>query len=421
MSLIDQLSRKHPNRRIYTNIIGMNYPGVLTINSTPQKPFDWRDLPDGSIVFYDEAHEHPAFSAKDLLPAARTDAEKKRKEQILDIGHSLTLHGHFGFDIYLITQNPKLLNEHVRASCSVHYVMRRLWGLDVAMIYEFAEVQTYFANATRKQALSVKRFRYPKNLYKYYKSANIHNIQKRVPLLYMAFFAIPILIFALAFSKASETGFFGLFPKDEVQQKQPIEEVQYVMLDAKDGQTPEQVLAEYKENFNPDIECRKAINLDLPVCINWFDDLTKNNQSVEYMTANGNTPTSYNVNKPYEIDDITYNYQVQQAPQLSGCAIVDKRCTCFTQQATRLNISQSDCKRFMSGDKPFNPFLQANQNQGFSYATNNHQGNSPLSSEQNTSQISIDDYAKFQEYKRITEEYQRSQPQQHGEINHGFG
>ncbi|MDH0969147.1 zonular occludens toxin domain-containing protein [Acinetobacter johnsonii] len=58
MSLIDQLSRKHPNRRIYTNIIGMNYPGVLTINSTPEKPFDWRDLPDGSIVFFDEAHEH---------------------------------------------------------------------------------------------------------------------------------------------------------------------------------------------------------------------------------------------------------------------------------------------------------------------------------------------------------------------------
>ena len=55
MSLIDQLSRKHPNRRIYTNIIGMNYPGVLTINSTPEKPFDWRDLPDGSIVFFDEA------------------------------------------------------------------------------------------------------------------------------------------------------------------------------------------------------------------------------------------------------------------------------------------------------------------------------------------------------------------------------
>ena len=108
MSLIDQLSRKHPNRRIYTNIIGMNYPGVLTINSTPEKPFDWRDLPDGSIIFFDEAHEHPAFSAQDLLGTARTDAEKKRKSEILDIGDSLTLHGHFGFDIYLITQNPKL-------------------------------------------------------------------------------------------------------------------------------------------------------------------------------------------------------------------------------------------------------------------------------------------------------------------------
>ena len=83
------------------------------------------------------------------------------------------------------------------------------------MIYEFPEVQTYFANATRKQALSVKRFRYPKNLYKYYVSSNVHNIQKRVPLLYMSFFAIPVLIFAMGYSKASDTGFFGLFEKDK--------------------------------------------------------------------------------------------------------------------------------------------------------------------------------------------------------------
>ena len=368
MSLIDQLSRKHPNRRIYTNIIGMNYPGVLTINSTPEKPFDWRDLPDGSIIFFDEAHEHPAFSAQDLLGTARTDAEKKRKAEILDIGDSLTLHGHFGFDIYLITQNPKLLREQVRAACSVHYVMRRLWGLDVAMIYEFAEVQTYFANATRKQALSVKRFRYPKNLYKYYVSSNVHNIQKRVPLLYMAFFAIPIAIFALGFSKASETGFFGLFPKDEVVQEKPIEQPEYVMLDAKQGQTPEQVLNEYKQNFNPDIECRKAMNLDMPECISWFDQLTKQQSSV---LPDGQVfqAVVYDPNKPY---DFEYKPQIQPQdfPRMSGVMTLSNgRLMAIDQQGNYMsNVSQEDCRKWLSGYRPFNYAKAPQQQNQYAYS-----------------------------------------------------
>lgn len=368
MSLIDQLSRKHPNRRIYTNIIGMNYPGVLTINSTPEKPFDWRDLPDGSIIFFDEAHEHPAFSAQDLLGTARTDAEKKRKAEILDIGDSLTLHGHFGFDIYLITQNPKLLREQVRAACSVHYVMRRLWGLDVAMIYEFAEVQTYFANATRKQALSVKRFRYPKNLYKYYVSSNVHNIQKRVPLLYMAFFAIPIAIFALGFSKASETGFFGLFPKDEVVQEKQIEQPEYVMLDAKQGQTPEQVLAEYKENFNPDIECRKAMNLDMPECVSWFDQLTKQQSSV---LPDGQVfqAVVYDPDKPY---DFEYKPQIQPQdfPRMSGVMTLSNgRLMAIDQQGNYMsNVSQEDCRKWLSGYRPFNYAKAPQQQNQYAYS-----------------------------------------------------
>lgn len=417
MSLIDKLSKKYPNRRIYTNIIGMNYPGVLNINTTPDKPFDWRDLPDGSIVFYDEAHEHPAFSSKDLLPPARTDAEKKRKEQILDIGYSLTLHGHFGFDIYLITQNPKLLNEHVRASCSVHYVMRRLWGLDVAMIYEFAEVQTYFANATRKQALSVKRFRYPKNLYKYYVSSNVHNIQKRVPMLYMLFFSIPILIFALGYSKASETGFFGLFKKNE--SKQHTEQPEYEVISVSDTtKTEQELLLQSKENFNPDIECRKGSNVELPQCVQWFNNLTEKRLSIKDEPTTGQY-IIYNANKPYELDYNQFQYQATDIPQFIGCVKWDGKYYAYTQQGTRLKVPQADCKKYMNGDRPFNPMKQTTQ--GNYNASYNNQGYSAIPSEQNSSQISIDDYAKFQEYQRLKQEYQRSQPQQQNEIAHGFG
>lgn len=358
MSLIDQLSRKHPNRRIYTNIIGMNYPGVLTINSTPQKPFDWRDLPDGSIVFFDEAHEHPAFSAQDLLGTARTDAEKKRKAEILDIGDSLTLHGHFGFDIYLITQNPKLLREQVRAACSVHYVMRRLWGLDVAMIYEFAEVQTYFANATRKQALSVKRFRYPKNLYKYYVSSNVHNIQKRVPLLYMSFFAIPVLIFAMGYSKASDTGFFGLFEKDK--QAQQIEKVPTDL--------PQAQIATYTPEQQKEIDTKRAEFMGLTY-EQYMDLQNPQPQDAKNLAANQNSidqiVNTYNANNPFD-------YSYMQAPPVtayqvfSGCM----NGVAYDTQGTILHDAPKDlCKRVMKGDRPFNPYKQPEQAVNYEFAS----------------------------------------------------
>ena len=358
MSLIDQLSRKHPNRRIYTNIIGMNYPGVLTINSTPEKPFDWRDLPDGSIIFFDEAHEHPAFSAQDLLGTARTDAEKKRKAEILDIGDSLTLHGHFGFDIYLITQNPKLLREQVRAACSVHYVMRRLWGLDVAMIYEFAEVQTYFANATRKQALSVKRFRYPKNLYKYYVSSNVHNIQKRVPLLYMSFFAIPVLIFAMGYSKASDTGFFGLFEKDK--QAQQIEKVPTDL--------PQAEIVSYTPEQQKEIDTKRAEFMGLTY-EQYMDLQNPQAQDEKNLAFNQNSidqiVNTYNANNPFD-------YSYMQAPPVtayqvfSGCM----NGVAYDTQGTILHDAPKDlCKRVMKGDRPFNPYKQPEQAVNYEYAS----------------------------------------------------
>ena len=66
VEIIENEVRKNPNRMIFTNIIGLNIQGVLPITSSANKPFDWRDLPDGSLIIYDEAHEHPAFSKYDL-------------------------------------------------------------------------------------------------------------------------------------------------------------------------------------------------------------------------------------------------------------------------------------------------------------------------------------------------------------------
>ena len=90
MQIIDKVSKKEPYRRIYTNIIGCNYPGVISIQSTLEKPFDWRDLPNGAILIYDECHEHPAFSKEDLLKTFEIDDSEYLK-RVSEINSDLAL------------------------------------------------------------------------------------------------------------------------------------------------------------------------------------------------------------------------------------------------------------------------------------------------------------------------------------------
>ena len=41
-------------REVYTNIIGLKITGVRNIESTPNDPFDWRDLPPESVLVYED-------------------------------------------------------------------------------------------------------------------------------------------------------------------------------------------------------------------------------------------------------------------------------------------------------------------------------------------------------------------------------
>jgi len=201
---------KHLNqgRVVYTNIVGINIPGVITFTSQMQNPHDWRDLPNDSVVIYDEAHEHPAFADRNLIQ------DKQKMSQVRDIGISLTLHGHFGFDIYMITQNPRLLCAEVLASVGTHYIMRRKFGYDMATIFEYAEAKTTFSKHTAADALNRTFWRYPKHLYKFYISSEVHNVKKTFPLKYLAFALLPLFLFGYGYNNAKETGFMGLF-KDE--------------------------------------------------------------------------------------------------------------------------------------------------------------------------------------------------------------
>ncbi|MEX5366041.1 zonular occludens toxin domain-containing protein [Acinetobacter haemolyticus] len=411
--LIDKFTKKYPNRHIVTNIIGINYPGVISINSTLHKPVDWRDYPNGTIFIFDEAHEHPAFSADDLMKDMHVDtrdldsimmkisngifdenvlyyidnyfsfnqideeqieqikntiknqkrlpidfkkqlfedinkkkkmAVVKRKEEILDIGRSLTLHGHFGFDIYLITQDIKRLNAATIAATSKHLKLRRLFGWPMMFIYEYSDVQKYFAASTRNNAISIRLFFYRPYLYKYYISSEDHNVQKSFPLMILMLLMIIPLLGYWGYSKLKSANALGLFDEKSAQEVSTQEQNKQ----AADGSATTATSEEQKT-----VDCNVYDNLHLPQC-----QLIQKEKNAQ-LQSEVRQAIGYNPNSPYNDLSLSMNYQASAQPVFSGCIKYDGKYYAYSQQGTRLNVSSDDCKRLIEdGDRPFNYFAK---------------------------------------------------------------
>ena len=211
---------------VYANILGLKVPGVIDISSQE----DWRDLDTFRrvkpgmektpiAVFYDEAHEHAAFAEKDLLKnyeIDRTDYDfeidyinidnltitqkkqkiddvnrrykvqlERKKEEIREIGYALSMHRHFGFDIYLITQSPKKLASHILADVGCQLHLRRVFKMKRSTIYEFPEAHATVYKSIRDDAINKTIWKFPKHLYGTYTSTEVDTHKGNIPTKYI--------------------------------------------------------------------------------------------------------------------------------------------------------------------------------------------------------------------------------------------
>jgi zona occludens toxin len=387
--IFDELSK---GRQVYTNIVGIKIDGVISVSSSIDKPFDWRDLPNGSVLVWDEAHEHPAFAEQDLLKTFRIDetpfhelidkinsdttltiAEKKKriervekaakneldrqKESIRDIGRSLLLHGHFGIEIYFITQRVNKLNPDVLASVTTHFVMRRKFGMDAAIIWEFGEAMATWSKSTSEIALNKRLWRYPKYLYKFYVSSENHQVRKSFPLKYFLFALVPLILFFIGFSQSKQTGFFGLFDK----QKQ-VEQVNNTTTNKNTSQTE-------IDSSNKPIICNYD-NIHTPECQALQKQTNDNlNQEINQIQYFPNDP--YLSTVPQRIELKADNF-----PRLSGCIKYNGKYYGIDQQGNKMpNISQESCKRWIeNSERPFDYFAN---DQSSNYSEQNADSENP--------------------------------------------
>jgi hypothetical protein len=332
-------------RHIYSNIDGLKVPNVRPVE------IDWRKCPDGSIIFYDEVQ---------LIFEYSTD-NKQDKENIVK---ELTIHRHRAFDIYGITQFPSLVHTNYRAVVGLHYHLHRGWGAPSATVYVWANCRDKPNSLGNKLTAERDfRFNYPKRLYQYYESATANTVKLRVPLKLFAILIIPLLGLVMVGNMlfGGDSNFLStIFGSDKEKTEQVKKETSNTPLDVnKQTSTPNPI-----SNTPPDLsqECRKAVNLEKPECVKWFDDLSKNGSSVN---SNGQViqTVSYNPNKPYEFE---YQPQVQPTdfPRMSGVVkLPSGRLMAIDQQANYMTgISQQDCQKWLSGHRPFNYFAQS-QNQ----------------------------------------------------------
>uniref|UniRef100_A0AAU8BAV2 ZOT protein n=1 Tax=Dulem virus 65 TaxID=3145776 RepID=A0AAU8BAV2_9VIRU len=291
-----------PVRTIYTNIKALKIPFVRA------NIYDWRQCPDGSIIVIDEVQLVEPYS------------DVKVKHEIVQ---DLTIHRHRGFDFWFITQSPLLLHPTIKELIGCHYHITRPYNR-TPKIYVFGSCRVYPNTLVNKMNCEAKfSFKPEQRIFKLYKSTSIDTHKGRFPrglvgLIVFILFGIFLFIYSI-----SGFNFFSHFFGDGHQQIQK----QELKTDDKNLNT---------ENNIP------ASN-DIPSS----SPLTLSNSDIKY-----------DVSKPYDFDESQYQYNIQDTPRLAGCIKMNNECTCYTQQATKIDISIKDCNRYISGDKPFNPFYK---------------------------------------------------------------
>lgn len=141
-------------------------------------PMKWHELPVGSIIFFDECQRQ--FRPRGTGSAVPEAVAK------------FETHRHSGYDIFLITQHPMLLDSNIRRLCGRHIHVMRAFGAGAANIHEWNEVRE---NCDKQRLGSQSRlWKYPKEVFSYYKSAELHTHKFRPPLRILALIVAPFLL-----------------------------------------------------------------------------------------------------------------------------------------------------------------------------------------------------------------------------------
>lgn len=301
-------------------------------------PEDWRDCETDSLLIIDEVQMHEKFSKHF---SSRRDSEIA----------GLTMIRHKRQDIWMISPNPTLVNKDVRDLVNQYFWLEPV-GKSTTKCFCFDKVYVNMTKSVKNNAFDEFSYNIEEKYWKLYKSTEDgkasgrnYNVNMKLIGFIVGMLIVCLIIGLLLTYLAKDT-------KNNVQEMQKVED-QNKQNTSKASDPTKDVLP-----LTGDIsfECRKAVNVEKPECVKFFNDLSQNGSSV---TSTGQVVqiVSYNPNKPY---DFEYQPQVQPTdfPRMSGVVKMKTgRLVAVDQQGNyMLNVSQDDCKRWLDGYRPFDYF-----------------------------------------------------------------
>lgn len=274
------------NRDVY-------YSGIkdLLLPWTEIKPEDWPTLPAGAIIVIDEAQF--------VFP------KKPNGATLPDYYQKLAIHRHSGYDIFIITQHPSLVDNFVRQLCGRHLHVIRKFGLQRANVWEWAAANTSPEKASSHKSAVLHKFGYPKEVYGYYKSAEVHTVKRSIP---------AKLILAILFVLAVPA--FGYYVLDRFQAKAKPASSEASGSNVSSGSISAAPAVSGKAHYQDAMEDAKQ----------YVYERTARIEGLQH------TAPVY--------DEIT---RPTVAPVPAVCVANRQRCQCYSQQGTKMSLTYNQC------------------------------------------------------------------------------
>lgn len=315
------------NRPLYVaGVRGLNLESIPCEAYVLDDPMVWFECPEGAIVLLDEGQEW--FRVRPQGAQVPLAVQKMER------------HRHQGFDLFITTQAPTLIDTNVRKLCGRHIHVQALPTGSHATLYEYLEVQHKPTDwHTKKQATSVKAWHRPSDVFSWYEStALVTGAHKRkIPAGFWLRMAPVVLVLGwLGWSWYQDKGIFGFFDQAEADTSAQI-----------DPGSPLPVASEFR-GPSPAGTVRSSTNGDPG------DRLTPAQWATLWKPRVHALPWSAPA-----YDDV---FQARDFPR-PHCIIVHDHdggvedCRCLTQQATKLVVPIETCVGFVESGF-FDPTLE---------------------------------------------------------------
>lgn len=265
---------------------------------------DWTKLPAGSFVVYDEAHSDGVTPGLEKYGVLFPATGKPGESQDPRIRAMSTHRSSFSMDLVLITQYPNKIHHQVRTLVGQHMHMNRAMGLAAAGMFTWTRTQPDPYDEQAREKAEEEIWKYPKDLYKRYLSAQIHTTSHKFRIPKKVWSGVSMLLVSVAVA----WGLYHFLVPDQARHTK-----------AKPPQAEASLLA--------------------PAAAS---------SSVESSSGSGEY---YSLTAPVVV-------------ALAGCIDSQRGCRCYNVEGDQIDQTQAECRAVVDRPLPFNIYHEYSRGQG---------------------------------------------------------